>query len=124
VVWLAIGAGGALGAMTRHLVNTVLQPRMAAFPVGIAAVNVLGCLAGGLLAGLLASGRLQANETTRLFLVVGLLGGFTTFSAFSLDTLTLLRGGHSGLALANVVGQPALGVLAVWFGFTAGTWRA
>lgn len=109
--------------MARHLVNTMLQPRTAAFPVGIAAVNVLGCLAGGLLAGLLASGRLQAGEMVRLFLVVGLLGGFTTFSAFGLDTVTLLRGNHTALALANIVGQPVLGVAAVWLGFIAASWR-
>lgn len=123
MVWLVIGAGGAIGAMARHLVNTMLQPRAAVFPFGIAVVNVLGCLAGGLLAGLLASGRLQVSEMPRLFLVVGLLGGFTTFSAFGLDTVTLLRGGHSALALANIAGQPVLGVAAVWLGFTAGLWR-
>ena len=123
VIWLAIGVGGALGAMGRHALNGMLQGRYRLFPVGIFVINALGCLAIGLLAGLVASARVQVSETARLFLVVGLLGGFTTFSAFGLDTFTLLRGGHGGLAAANAVGQVVVGLAAVWVGFSLGSWR-
>ncbi len=123
VIWIAIGAGGALGAMARHGVNHLLQGRFQAFPAGIFLINAVGCLAIGLFAGLIASTRIQIGELGRTFVVVGLLGGFTTFSSYGLDTLTLARGGHTALALANALGQVAVGMAAVWIGFTAGSWR-
>lgn len=123
VMWLAIGVGGALGAVMRHLVNTTVQGRYSVFPAGIFVVNGLGCLAIGLVAGLIASDRVQIGETGRLFVVVGLLGGFTTFSALGLDTLVLMRGGHTGLALVNALGQLVVGITAVWLGFSVGAWR-
>jgi len=122
--WVAIAAGGALGAVARHALNVALGGRYSVFPVGILAINAIGCFAIGMVAGLLAAGYAHVGEIGRLFLVVGVLGGFTTFSAYSLDTLTLLRGGHTGLALVNAVGQPLVGVAAVWIGFSAGSWRA
>jgi CrcB protein len=123
MIWLAIAAGGACGAVARHALNTLVQPRSALFPVGIFAVNALGCLAAGVLAGLVASGRLQFGETTRLFVFAGVLGGFTTFSAYGLDTVTLARGGEGTLAAANAFGQVAVGLSAVWIGFVAASWR-
>jgi CrcB protein len=117
VLWVAIGVGGALGAMARHAVNHFLQGRYGAFPSGIFLINAVGCLAIGVFAGLLVSGRLQVGETGRTFIVVGLLGGFTTFSSFSLDTLVLLQAGQYTAALVNTFGQVALGLLAVWAGF-------
>lgn len=123
VVWIAIGLGGALGALARHMLNVLVQGRYALFPGGIFVVNAAGCLAIGLLAGLLAAGRVHLGEPGRLFLIVGFLGGFTTFSAYALDTLTLVRGGHTGLAAANAFGQLATGMAAVWLGFTVGSWR-
>jgi CrcB protein len=123
VIWIAIGAGGALGAMARHALNHLLHGRYGAFPAGIFLVNALGCLAIGLFAGLLASTRIQVGETGRTFIVVGLLGGFTTFSSYGLDTLTLARGGHLALAVTNAVGQVVVGLAAVWLGFTAASWR-
>lgn len=123
MIWLAIAAGGACGAAARHAVNTLVQSRSALFPVGIFAVNAIGCLAAGILAGLVASGRLHIGETMRLFIFVGVLGGFTTFSAYSLDTLTLARGGHGTLAAANAIGQAVVGLSAVWVGFVAASWR-
>jgi CrcB protein len=123
VIWLAIGAGGALGAMARHALNMTVQSRYSEFPIGIFVINAVGCLAIGLLAGAVGSGRAVLSETGRLFLVVGVLGGFTTFSAFSLDTLMLARGGQTSLALANAIGQVVIGVAAVWIGFNAGSWR-
>ena len=113
--------------MARHAMNTAIhhsgQMRYGAFPYGILAVNTAGCLAIGLLAGLLAAGRVQMGEHVRTFLVVGVLGGFTTFSSFGLDTFTLMRGGQSLLALTNIGAHVALGLTALWAGFTLGSWR-
>ena len=119
MTWLLVGAGGALGAMARHGLNHVVHQRAlpAAFPLGIFLVNVSGSLVIGLLAGALAAGRAHLSNDGRTFLIVGVLGGFTTFSSFSLDTLTLLRAGHHVQAAANVIGQVALSLIAVWAGF-------
>lgn len=124
MIWLAIAAGGALGAMGRHALNVLLHVRYSAtFPWATFAANAAGCLAIGLLAGVLAAARVHVGEAGRAFLVVGILGGFTTFSSFGLDTLTLARGGHPGLAALNAVGQLVVGLSAVWLGYTAGSWR-
>jgi CrcB protein len=119
MVWLLIGLGGALGAMARHGVSVASHARYGAdpFPVSVLIVNVLGCLLAGVLAGLLASTRVHLPIEARTFLMVGLLGGFTTFSAFGVDTFTLLHSGHYGTAALNVVGQVGLTLLAVWAGF-------
>ena len=81
------------------------------------AVNISGCLVIGVLAGLFSSGTLGMRSPWREFIFVGLLGGFTTFSAFGLDTLTLLRAGAPGLAIANVALQVGAGLAAVYVGF-------
>src|SRR5688572_15650746 len=93
VAWLIIGFGGAIGAMARHALNSFISQQAFArsFPLGIFIVNVVGSLLIGLLAGLAASGRIAISEPTRMFLAVGVLGGFTTFSSFSLDTLALVQ---------------------------------
>jgi CrcB protein len=116
---LAIAGGGALGAVARHLVNHAVHHRYGAdpFPIGIFIVNLTGCLAIGVLAGLIASDRIQISPLLRSFLFVGVLGGFTTFSSFGLDTLTLARAGHVGAAVLNVFGQVCVGLGAVWAGF-------
>lgn len=124
MTWLAIGVGGALGALARHVLNGTIQPRFALFPVGIFAINAIGCFLIGLLAGLMATSRLALDETERLFLVVGVLGGFTTFSSYGLDTLTLMKGGHTALAVGNALGQMVVGLIAVWVGFSLGAWRS
>ena len=124
MIWVAIGVGGGIGAMARHALNHALHRHLGdSFPVGIFVVNLTGCFAIGALAGLLAAARIQLNETSRAFLVVGLLGGFTTVSSYSLDSYTLIRGGHTGLALLNLCGQAVLGLLTLWVGFLAGSWR-
>lgn len=119
MLWLLIGIGGALGAMARHGVNHLIHQRALAssFPAGIFIINVAGSVAIGVLAGLLASQRVALSHEMRTFLVVGLLGGFTTFSSFSLDTLTLLREGQELRAAWNVVGQVGLSLAGVWAGF-------
>jgi CrcB protein len=118
-LWLAVGAGGALGAMARHGLNHLVHQRWLAsvFPIGIFVVNVTGSFLIGVIAGALASGRWSLGLEARTFLVVGVLGGFTTFSSFSLDTLTLLKDGHTGQASWNVVGQVGLSLLGAWAGF-------
>lgn len=122
MIWLAIAAGGALGAVARHGLNLLVHQRAltGTFPAGIFLVNVAGSFAIGIVAGLLAGERLQLPPAARAFVMVGFLGGFTTFSSFSLDTLTLLRDGHPGQALANVTGQVGLALLGVWAGFRLG----
>jgi CrcB protein len=117
--WIVIGVGGALGAMARHAVNHVVHQRMLStqFPVGIVLVNVFGSFAIGLLAGAIAAGRVQLSDQARTFAIVGLLGGFTTFSSFSFDTYALVRAGHHAQAFWNVTGQVALSLLGVWAGF-------
>ncbi|HEX5068773.1 MAG TPA: fluoride efflux transporter CrcB [Vicinamibacterales bacterium] len=124
MTWLLVGVGGAIGAMARHGLNHVVHQRWVSsvFPIGIFVINVAGSIVIGAIAGLLASGRLQWSLPERTFVVVGVLGGFTTFSSFSLDTLALARDGHIGLALWNVAGQVGLSLIGVWAGFRAGHW--
>jgi CrcB protein len=112
---LAVGLGGFLGATLRHGAATLVQRRFgAAFPWSTLLVNVLGCLLVGALLGLAV--RRDMEETTRLFLVVGLLGSFTTFSTFGHDTLVLWAEAGPGRALWNVLGHLVLGLAAVAIG--------
>jgi CrcB protein len=91
------------------------------FPLGIFLINVAGSVLIGGIAGGLASGRVALSYEARTFLIVGVLGGFTTFSSFSLDTFTLFRAGHTAQALGNVGGQVLLSLVGVWIGFGVGT---
>lgn len=112
---LWVGLGGGLGAMARHAVALGLgAPAPGRFPWATLVVNVSGCLAIGLLAA--AWARAAVPEPTRLFLATGLLGGFTTFSAFGLESLALLRRGDPGLAALYVAASVLLGLGAVWLG--------
>ena len=116
---LLIAVGGALGAVARYGVATWLTTSATrpTLPWGTIAVNLVGCLLIGALAGW-ADTRGTLTESGRLFLMVGILGGFTTFSAFGLESLTLFRSGSVGLALLNValqVGGGLIGVLAGWY---------
>ena len=103
-------AGGAVGAGARHLVGraslAIFGP---GYPWGTLAINILGSLAMGVLAGLLARGLVAGGEAARLLIGVGLLGGFTTFSAFSLDAVLMAeRGGWIAALpyiLASVIGS-------------------
>jgi CrcB protein len=119
MTWVAVAVGGAIGSVARYgaTVWLVRYPVGRVFPSAVFLVNILGCLVIGLLAGGGASGRIVMGDTTRVFLMAGLLGGFTTFSTFGLDTHLLLRAGEMGPALLNVAGQVGLGLLAVWAGF-------
>lgn len=115
--FLLVGAGGFVGSVLRYGLGTWVQSAAASalYPFGTTFVNLAGCLAIGLLAGLGESRDLLSAEA-RLLLLVGVLGGFTTFSSFALETVHLLRAGHGTLAVANVVVQVFLGIGSVWAG--------
>ena len=123
--WIAVAIGGALGSLARHGVNHVVQTRWLTlrFPAGTVAVNLAGCLVIGLLAGLIASNRLTLGLYWREFIFVGVLGGFTTFSTFGLDTLTLAQSHSTTNAVLNVALQVVGGLLAVWAGYAIGLSR-
>ena len=123
MTWVAIAIGGAIGSMARHAVNLVLQGRTGTFPAGTLVVNVVGCFVIGLLAGFIAADRLILRAHWREFVLVGLLGGFTTFSTFGLDTFVLLRA-QPGYAALNVATQVIGGLAAVWLGFLTGLAKA
>lgn len=100
---LLVMVGGAIGAALRyHLGKLALRVAGAAWPWGTLAANILGGLAMGVLAGWLAL-KATGGEPLRLFLAVGILGGFTTFSAFSLETMLMIERGEMGSALGYVV---------------------
>ena len=126
MTWLAVAAGGAIGSIARHAVNHLVHERWLAarFPIGTVVVNLVGCLVIGLLAGLLASDRIALRLHWREFVFVGLLGGFTTFSTFGLDTLLLARTHSLGQAALNIGAQVAGGLLAVWVGYQLGLGRS
>jgi CrcB protein len=121
MIWLAVAAGGALGSMARHAVNMFFSHALErAIPYATATVNLAGSAVIGLLAALIASGRLQWSAELRTFVFVGILGGFTTFSSLMLDTLTLGSGGQPWLAFWNVALQTLCGFAAVWGGYRFG----
>ena len=114
---LLIGLGGALGAMARYWLGGRVQALSGSFsfPYGTLAVNVLGAFLLGFLA-YLVEGRGLLTPEARALLMVGLLGAFTTFSTFGLETLNLLREGQTTAALANIGASLLLSLLAVWAG--------
>lgn len=116
---LLIGTGGFLGSILRYLVSGSVQAasQSIAFPYGTLAVNVIGCFCIGFLSEL-ADSRSLFSPDVRAFLIVGILGGFTTFSAFGNETMNLLRDGEQALALMNVGAQIVLGLGAVWLGYS------
>ncbi len=118
----AAALGGSLGSMARYLLQGTVQRRAgeaqgwaAVFPWGTLTVNLLGCLLIGFVAVLFEE-RLAIAPETRTFVLIGLLGGFTTFSSFGFETWALLRDGNTLLALANVATSVTLGLVAVVVG--------
>jgi CrcB protein len=116
---LLVALGGAIGSVARYkLSGYVLHHTIDwRFPAGTFAVNVVGCLAAGLLAGLAEKHDFMSAET-RLLVFTGILGGFTTFSAFGLETMYLLRRGEVLVAGANIVLSVVLGLAALWLGLS------
>lgn len=115
---LLVGAGGALGAMARYGVGGLVHrsPALAGFPYGTLTVNLLGCLLIGLGAGL-ADARQAFTPEARLFLFVGVLGGFTTFSSFGYETIALLRDHEVLRAGLNAGISVVAGLALVWVGY-------
>ena len=118
LTWIVVASGGALGCMARHGLNHLIHQHwpLMRFPAATLIVNLLGCCVIGALAGLIASGQLPMRTQWREFVFVGILGGFTTFSTFGLDTITLLRTGDVTQAFSNVVVQVVGGLAAVYAG--------
>jgi CrcB protein len=117
---LLVALGGAIGSVTRfklsgYILHHTIDWR---FPAGTFAVNVVGCLVAGILAGLAEKHDLISPDA-RLLVFTGILGGFTTFSAFGLETMFLLKRGEVAVAAANVVLSVVAGLIALWLGLAA-----
>lgn len=106
--YLAVMAGAALGGLARYMITSRV-----AFPWGTLFVNITGCFLIGLIATILAE---RSPSTLSVFVVTGILGGYTTFSAFGWETVQLTRQGEHMLALANILVSVTAGYAAVWLG--------
>ena len=117
--------GGALGSAARYLVTGFALHRTTdwRFPLGTFLVNVLGCLAVGVIGGLVVK-RDAFSSDARLFLLTGVAGGFTTFSALGIETFYLLRRSEYLVAAGYVAASILLGLAALWLGFAAVTARS
>lgn len=121
--YLAVAAGGAIGACLRYALTELVTNLLGkAFPFGTLLVNILGSFVLGLLYVLISSGVLAALPW-RPLVIVGLIGGFTTFSTFSLDTLLLLQQGEWFKAAANIVLNVLLCLIFAWFGMKLGSMK-
>ena len=118
---LLVGFGGFLGTVLRYAVGGWVGRMKAGwtFPLETLLINVSGCLVLGALAGL-ADSRGLFSGTTRAFLFIGLLGGFTTFSTFGYETFQLLRDGQWQGAVLSTALQVVLGIGGVWIGYSLG----
>jgi CrcB protein len=122
VKFLLIMLGGGVGSLARYLASTAISTRFASlFPLGTMIVNISGSFLIGLLMTMLSE-RLP-HPYWRLLLVVGFLGGYTTFSSFEWETFSAVRSGGLWIGIINVVGSVTLGYAAVWLGATLATRR-
>jgi CrcB protein len=112
-----VGIGGCLGAIARFKLGAWILHASSGwkFPIGTFSVNVLGCCVAGILTGVLENQQ-TSTASLRIFLFTGVLGGFTTFSAFGVETIALLRRGDLSIALANVVLTVGVALAALWLG--------
>jgi CrcB protein len=119
VTLLLVGIGGALGSVARYALSSLVH-RIAVplFPFGTFVVNFVGCVFFGVIVGL-AQERFLLRPEARTFLLIGVLGGFTTFSSFAFETFELLRDGQFLWAALNVVGQVTAGIVGLWAGYVA-----
>ena len=118
--YLAVALGGAFGSVARYFAAGSVHERLGAgFPYGTLAVNVTGCFLIGLIMELTES-RFTINPQVKIFLTIGMLGGFTTFSTFSFETLALARDGLMLKAGANAFGSLFTCLAATWVGMVAG----
>jgi CrcB protein len=123
MTWVAVAIGGAIGSVARYAVAIVVArafPHLVV-PFATFAVNVVGCFIIGLLASRLAHHPHVESPELRAFVFAGFLGGFTTFSAFALDTVTLVQSGLRALAIVNALGQLITGLVAARIGWEIGT---
>jgi len=111
MLWLAVALGGAIGSLARHEIGKAIAHVSSTHvtPYATMLVNLTGCFAIGMLAGLVATHRVTMTPAMRAFVFVGILGGFTTFSSFGLDTFTLAHGGRPAAAVVNVLVQVIAG---------------
>ena len=113
-----IGLAGFVGTLGRYWLSGIIARRYGeTFPFGTLAVNLIGCFLVGLLFYLMQE-RYLVNQNVRTIILVGLLGGFTTFSSFGLQTFTLLQDNEIALAALNLLASNVLGLLLVWAGYT------
>jgi len=121
LTYLWVGLGSAIGGMGRYWCSGLVARSFGqVFPWGTIAVNVVGSFVIGFLASWLSGdGRLLVAPDARAFLMIGVCGGYTTFSSFSLETLNLMRDGEWGWAVANVLLSVLACLLAVWLGHVA-----
>lgn len=116
MVALAVAGGGALGALLRHFMNNAVMLLVPMnFPLGIMAINIAGSLLMGVFTGVFALGN-DPSQALKAFLIVGVLGGFTTFSAFSLDSVMLWQRGEFALSLLYVLSSVVFSILALVLG--------
>ena len=117
---ILIALAGLVGTLLRYwLSELVARQHGETFPWGTLVVNLLGCLMAGVVF-FLAQERLLLSPTVRTVITIGLLGGFTTFSSYGLQTFTLLRDGEFGLGILNVAASNIVGLLLVWVGYVLG----
>lgn len=115
---LLIGFAGFIGTLGRYWLSGVVARRYGeTFPLGTLAVNLVGCFLVGLLFYLMQE-RYLVNQNVRTIILIGLLGGFTTFSSLGLQTFTLLQDNEIALAALNLVASNVIGLLLVWAGYT------
>lgn len=113
-----IGLAGFVGTLGRYGLSGGIAKRYGeTFPLGTLAVNLIGCFLVGLLFYLMQE-RFLVNQNVRTIILIGLLGGFTTFSSLGLQTFTLLQDGEVGLAAVNLGASNLIGLLMVWVGYT------
>lgn len=116
---ILVGLAGLAGTLLRYWLSGVVARRFGeTFPWGTMAVNVIGCFLAGA-AFYLTEERFLVNPTVRAVILIGLLGGFTTFSSYGLQTFTLIREGEFGWATLNVAVSNLLGLLMVWAGYVS-----
>jgi CrcB protein len=122
IMTLSVATGSAIGGVLRYWCSGFMAERIGeTFPWGTLFVNVLGSILIGVFAAVTApDARLIVHPTVRMFFMLGLFGGFTTFSSFSLQTLNLVQDGEWLFAAANIFGSVLLCLVGVWLGHTLG----
>jgi fluoride exporter len=114
---LSIGLGSFIGGISRYLLSGFIQSKLSSIlPYGTLMVNILGCFLIGILYGV--SERMSISDEWKLIIATGLLGGFTTFSAFSMESIQMLRQGQVMNSIGYVLLSVTLGLLATWLGIS------